>query len=32
MDLQPIFIPLVIGVMSVFAIVLAYAAIVTREP
>ncbi len=32
MDLQPVFIPLVIGVTSVFAIVLAYAAIVTREP
>ena len=32
MDLQPYFIPLVIGVMSVLAIVLAYAAIVTREP
>ena len=32
MDLQPYFIPLAIGVMSDFAIVLAYAAIVTREP
>lgn len=31
MDLQPYFIPLVIGVMSVFAVVLVYATIVTRK-
>ncbi len=32
MDLQPLFIPGVITVMSVFAIVLAYATLVTRSP
>lgn len=32
MDLQPYFVPGVITVMSVFAIVLAYATLVTREP
>jgi hypothetical protein len=32
MDLQPYFIPGVITVMSVFAIVLAYATIITRSP
>jgi hypothetical protein len=31
MDLQSYFIPLVIGTMTVFAIVLAYATIVTRK-
>ena len=32
MDLQPYFVPGVITVMTVFAIVLAYAALVTRSP
>lgn len=31
MDLQQYFIPLVISVMTVFAVVLAYATIVTRD-
>lgn len=32
MDLQPYFVPGVITVMTVFALVLAYATIVTRSP
>ncbi len=32
MDLQPLFIPGVIAVMSVFALVLIYATLMTREP
>ncbi len=32
MDLQPYFVPGVITVMTVFALVLAYATIVTRTP
>lgn len=32
MDLQPYFVPGVITVMAVFALVLAYATIVTRSP